>query len=121
MDDISNKISEILSDPSALEQIKALGGMLLNGEGASVPPAEDEASGTAPSGMPSFSPEMMQMFMKIMPLLSSFKTEDDNTKLLSALRPFMSEARCKKIDEAIKMMQIMKIAPLLKSGGLFEA
>ena len=34
-------------------------------------------------------PEMLQSIMKIAPLLSSVQQEDDNTRLLYALRPFL--------------------------------
>ena len=44
---------------------------------------------------------------------------DKNTKFLGALRPLLSEKRQKKLDESMKMMQMMKVLPLLKDQGIF--
>ena len=45
--------------------------------------------------------------------------EDDATRLLRALRPLLSPARQKKIDEAVKILQLMRLMPLLQGmGGL---
>lgn len=63
--------------------------------------------------------DTMQTIMKIMPLLSSINQEDESTALLRALRPLLGKSRQKKLDEAIKIMQMMKILPLLKSRGIF--
>lgn len=58
------------------------------------------------------------MIMKVAPLISSLQQETDSTRLLRALRPMISPSRQKKLDEAIRMMQLMRILPLLK-GKLF--
>ena len=68
--------------------------------------------------MPSFSPETMQMIVKLMPLLSSMKQETNSTRLLHSLRPLLSEKRQKKLDDATRMMQLMQMLPLLKKGGI---
>ena len=36
-----------------------------------------------------------------------------------ALKPRLSEARSKKVDDAIRVMQIIQFLPLLKETGLF--
>ncbi|MDP4120655.1 MAG: hypothetical protein Q8876_06345 [Bacillota bacterium] len=126
MDDLSGKISEILSDPDAMDQIKALSSMLLNGNDEngnhdSTESGEDfsKKSGTSSDSEFPFSPEIMEMIMKFLPLLSSLNKEDDNTRLLSALRPFLSGSRTQKIDEAKKMLMIIKVLPMLREQGLF--
>ena len=55
--------------------------------------------------------------MKILPMLSDMKKEDDTTRLLQALRPFLSEERRKKLDEATKIIQFMKFLPLIRQIG----
>ncbi len=122
MDDLQNKISQILSDPQAMEQLQSLGGMLgLNSNTPSTsstppPPPPKQENGLSTL----FNDDSMQMVTKIMPMLKSIKQEDEVTLLLSALRPFLSESRQKKLDEAKKLLQIMKLLPLVKNMGLFN-
>ena len=58
--------------------------------------------------------------MKIAPLLGSINQEDDNTRLLHALRPLLKNERQKKLDEAIKIMRMLKFLPLLKEQGILQ-
>ena len=66
------------------------------------------------------SPEMLNTVMKIAPLLGSINQEDDNTRLLHALRPLLKSERQKKLDEAIKIMRMLKFLPLLKEQGILQ-
>lgn len=89
---------------SSLGGLGALGG-LLGGNGG----------GNPLSGM---NGEMMQAMIKLLPLLNSFQQEDDNTRLLHALRPLLGGERQKKLDEAVKIMQMLRLLPLLKNQGI---
>lgn len=112
------KINGLLQDPEAMKQIQALAGMFGAGQSAeaeaSAPPPP-EPKNDAPSAV---SPEMMQMAMKLLPLLSGFNKETENTRFLHALRPLLSDKRQKKLDDAAKMMQLMQMLPLLKKSGI---
>ncbi|MCR5636310.1 MAG: hypothetical protein K6F76_03910 [Clostridiales bacterium] len=113
MEDISKKISEILSDPEAMEQIKGLAGMLGNDQSEQ---QSDNEGISDFSGMPDGA-EMLTMAMKIMPLLKQIKEEDNTTMFLKNLRPLLSSERQIKLDEALKIQQLMKLVPLL--GQIF--
>lgn len=146
MADIMEAVNSILSDPSAMEQIKALGGMLGigdNEEKKSPPPPPQQntqdsiasllsslggnsnptakAANTQQSistgNMPS--PEMLGMIMKFAPILSSMNEENDSTRLLHALKPFLSTKRQKRVEQSVKLLGIMRILPLVKEIGLF--
>ena len=116
MDDFSEKIGSILSDPSMMEQIKSLGSML----GVSEPPQQKSPEPSPPPqsggllGASSFSPEMIGMFMKFAPLISSMNEENDSTRLLYALRPFLSEKRQSRIDGSVHLLNLMRVLPMLK-------
>lgn len=60
-----------------------------------------------------FDPDSM---MKIFNLMNKLKKqpEDQRVKLLYALRPMLTERRRHKVDEAVQMMKIMAILPLLR-------
>lgn len=118
MEDLSRKISELLSDPQALEQIRELTGMLGQSQEKSEQLEQREApkaAGQSLSGMPD--PNMLGMVMKLAPLLQSAKEDDDSTRLLKALKPFMHDERAKRIDGAIRLLGIMKLLPFIKSAG----
>lgn len=93
-----------------------LGQAFQNSPGPEAAPAS--AMPAAPGGL-GIDPGMLQTLMKLAPLLSSFKQEDDNTRLLHALRPLLKEPRRKKLDDAIRMMQMLRVIPLLKNQGIF--
>ena len=46
--------------------------------------------------------------------------DDDNTRLLIALKPHLSDERRKKVDKAISLLKIVKFLPILKENG-FES
>lgn len=95
----------------------SLGGT--NNQGANNVGALANLGGLAPSaGNQSVSPETLQSIMKIAPLLSSIQQEDDNTRLLYALRPFLKPHRQKRLDESANMMRMFKLLPLLKGSGI---
>lgn len=113
MDDITGKIGQLLSDPQAMEQIMSLTSLLSpSSEEAPTQPAEPIKP--QKPALPSFSDDTMKTVMKIMPLLSNIRQDDDTTRLLNALRPFLCEERCKKLDEAEKILQLIKILPVIK-------
>lgn len=101
-----------MNDPDAMEQIKALGSMMgLTGDKPK--PEPPPAAGlSAPDG------EMAGMMMKLMPLLGSMNEENDSTRLLYALRPFLSEKRRARVDQAARMLSLMRVLPMLKTLGI---
>lgn len=122
MDDLQQKISQILSDPNALEQVKSLGNMLglapSTGANMSQPVIQQQTKKESiPNEM--MSPDTIGTITKIMPILSSIKQDDESTRLLTALRPFLSAEKQKKLDEARKMLQLLRILPMIKGSGLF--
>lgn len=121
MEDLSRKINELLGDPEMMEQIKGLAGLLgQTGEKSSPSPSpKPEVTHNALSPLGSIAdPNMLGTIMKIAPLLQSAGGEDDSTRLLRALKPFLKEERSKRVDGAIRMLGFMKMLPLLKNAGI---
>ena len=87
--------------------LSALSG-LLNGESGQKPREEPPGDGG-----------LAQVLAKAAPLLSGIQQDTDSTRLLRALRPMLSERRRQKLDQALKLLQFMRVLPLLKSSGLF--
>ena len=114
MEDLSRKINELLGDPQMMEQIKGLAGLL--GQSQEQPKPEPQ-NNISPLGS-AVDPNMLGTLMKIAPLLQSAGGEDDSTRLLKALKPFLKGDRADRIDSAIRMMGFMKMLPLLKNSGI---
>ena len=104
MDDISSMISNVLNDPEAMAKIGAIAQSLNLG-------GEEENKKTAPA----IDSESLEGLQK---LLGSMRQKDENVELLKALRPFLSEKRQKKVDDAVKLMGLMRLLPYIKEGGL---
>ena len=119
MEDISRKIGELLSDPSALQQIRELAGMFSHSSAdnadtvQNIPKPQENVQPKAAAD-----PDMLGMMMKLAPLLGTVNRDDDSTRLLRALRPFLHEERSKRLDSAIRLLGIMRLLPLLKGMGL---
>lgn len=144
MEDLSQQIQNILSDPQAMGQIQGLLRSLNSGSGSSEaaapePPTAAPApsgpdlsallgalAGSQPAGDPSttalagLTPQTLSLVGRLGPLLSQAGQEDDATRLLRALRPLLGHARQKKVDEAIRILQMLRLLPLLKESGVFS-
>lgn len=131
-DDLTSRIGEILGDPASMEKLKSLAAVFGAGAGSAEPPPRAPAPSARQnmpqgSGMPQaasaagLDPELMRSVMKLAPALSGMKQDDDSTRLLRALRPLLGEKRRKKLDEAIRLMQLIRMMPYLKSTGLFQS
>ena len=64
--------------------------------------------------------QMMSAFSKIAPMMQQMNQEDDASRLLKALRPMLSPKRQTKLDEAIKIMRMMRMLPMLKGSGVLS-
>lgn len=149
MEDLGQQLNQILSDPNAMEQIQGMLGSLGLGQNSPAPaqtpaPAPQGnnplgnmdlsalsgligslgGTGAAPPANPlggaGLNPEMIQTFARLAPLLSKTQQETDSTRLLMALRPLLGQERQKKVDESIKILQMMQLLPLLKESGIFS-
>lgn len=137
MDEISEKITQILNNPDSMEMVKNLAGSLISsGDESGNKSTKQSFDGlnnigdianllnglgekdNAQNDLP-LSPSQISMFLKVVRILKS-KKDDDKTRLISALKPHLSEKRQKKADTAIKMMKLIDVLPLLKECGLFD-
>lgn len=123
MDELTEKLMGLLANKENMEKIKNLSGLLSEGQEEKESQAKEgegqEESEERPTANDAASIEMLQTIMKLVPLLACANKEDDNTRLLQALRPHLSEHRQAKLDKSIQMLQMLKFLPILKSQELF--
>ena len=102
MDDLGAAISGFLEQPGAMEQLEAVAKQLGIGPGAAEPEASETPEAVETAGSSGLSPE------KLAPLLSALGTSGQSTpetKLLEALRPFLSHDE--KVDRAKRALGLM--------------
>lgn len=113
MDDLSEKLTQLLSSPEGMSKIQsamaALGGMM-----------EEEAPSPTPSPPPPPTTNSgidMAAISKILPLLGNMNQESEDTRLLAALRPYLHGQRAERLEESMRLLRLMKLLPLLTEGG----
>ena len=107
MDDLAERLSEVLNDPQSMERIRSMAENLLGEEKS--PEQSGSQFGDIDIG-------------KLMPLLSkiNLKKQDKRTQLLLALRPHLSEKRQERVDNAVKILRVIDMLPMLSESGLFN-
>ncbi len=120
MEDLSSKIKSILSDPQALSQLKGLGESLGLTDAPDKPVHNNENNNSNMLSALGGDASQLQMLTKLMPMLSSMNTQDDTSRLLGALRPFLSNERQRKLDQASKMIKIFRLLPMMKDLDIFS-
>ena len=110
MEDLSEKITQLLSSPEGMSKIQsamaALGGMM-----------EEDSPAPPPTTPPSDSGIDLSAISKILPLLGNMNQENEDTRLLAALRPYLHGQRAERLEESMRLMKLMKLLPLLQEGG----
>ena len=103
MDGLEDKLNNILSDPDAMGRIAELAKSLTGGEARQEPADEKEEP----------------LVRRAVKLLRGKALNGDETALLSALRPFLSEDRRRKLDRAVKLARLAAIASIAQEMGVF--
>ena len=106
MGDFEEKLDSILNNPQAMSQIMTLA--------QSLGGTSSKEADPAPVDPPSFDPGFQmdpQLLSGIMSLLGSYNDQDDQrVALLTALRPFVKERRYAKLDKAIQIARLSRMA-----------
>lgn len=119
MEDLESTISQILGNPESMAQIMSLAKSL----GVTPPPGEEAPQESSPQEEPAqespVSDGSLQMMMELMQQFGS--TDQREAKLLNALKPYFSQDRQQRIDRALRIAKLSKIAgATLRSFGKKE-
>ena len=113
MDNLGDILNSVLSDPETMAKLKETARQLgLDGETA--PPPTETAGQTSPTANAS---DLVSAVGQLAPMLGKLQQDDDMSRLIHALKPFLSGNRLKKAEEADKIMVIMRLIPLLQNYG----
>ena len=123
MDDLSDKIARLLSSPEGMEKIRTVMSSLGDAPAAipaaaSVPAAPAAPAPPAPpapaGGTGALDPALIG---RVMPLLGALNSENDDTRLLQALRPYLHGEREQRLDETMRLLRLTRLLPLLQDDG----
>lgn len=122
MDDLGSKLSELLSSPDGMSKIMDVASQL--GLGTNKGTESDAEKGTPSLPAASEGGEVpanldVNLLMNMQRALSSMNKNDKNTELLRALKPHFSSERRGKVDEALRILQLVNMLPMLQESGLF--
>lgn len=133
MDNMMNKIGEILSDPESIKQITELAQMFMSEAGNSSDnnnnnnnetPISQNSSVNADNSQNSdnnlFSGFDLSSLLKIQEVMGAFSGKDKNAELLLALKPHLSPEKQKKTDKAIKLLKMLTIWTFIKDSGILK-
>ena len=135
MDDLNEMLNKLLSDPQNMEQLKAAArAMGIDPDGpppagfGGAPPAAQQpmpdlsalaamlgGQSTPPPQPPAIDPASLRLMQTV---LTRLNQPDKNVELLRALKPHFSAGRGARVDNAIRLMQLFSLLPLLKESGL---
>ena len=119
MDDFNAMLEGLLSDPKNVEMLKGIAASLQSG--ADKPAAAPQKPAASPAPDLSGLSEMASLLSNVDPavlsritsLLGAANVDGKKTELLNAVRPYLSPEKSGRVDGAIRMMKIMKIAGAL--------
>ena len=118
------KVQEMLSDDNEQEQIQNILSMLTGGQSS-----EDDASPISPennlpslpenlfSGSDSTGTPDLEMFFKLQKIMSLMKNYKNTpqTDFLQSLKPFLKSERRNKVEQAVKLINAVKVIKMFKS------
>lgn len=125
MEELNDKLARLLSSPDSLSKIQSAMAALtadqstVNGteQGTSSSPPHASVPGGMPSSTLSGFPDMA-MLSKMAPLLAGLNQDDDDTRLLKALKPYLHGQREQRLEETMQLLRLSKLLPLLQTQGI---
>ena len=115
MDDLNEKLAEILNDPESMNRVRQMAESILGGEEETTKRSEP-----ADAGISSLFGE--KDLSAITSLISRMKSgeNDPRVQLITALRPHLTEKRRERADAAIRLLKLIDLLPLIKESGLLN-
>ena len=101
MAELEKMIEGLLEDEGTMEKLKALLG------------SADKSEDSALSLPSSLDPSTMRLVTKAMSALGS-SADDDGARLLCDLKPYISGARKKRVDEAVMILRLLRVLDTFK-------
>ena len=115
MDDLTQKLQSLLSDPESMRNLAELAQMLREPDGAAA--AESPSAGEPAADAPP--PMDFSRLIAVGQALSAVQ-QDETAALILALRPHLSAARAKRADQAVRLLKLYAAAGILRENGVLN-
>lgn len=121
MDDLSQKLQSLLSDPESMRNLAELAAMLRDPElAADAPPSAAQPDITPAAEQTDAMPQMdITKLLAVGQALSAVQ-QDETADLILALKPHLSEARAQRADQAVRLLKLCAVAGVLRENGLLN-
>lgn len=113
---LEEQLSAVLNDPEAMSKISSIISALGSGEGA---PAAAETQQAQPQQVKPQQNHSQQSAQPVGGFNIPDISGDNRTKLLMALKPFLSEKRAPYVDGAVAILKMMQLGKLGRDIKLF--
>lgn len=109
MSELEDRINSILGDSAQMEKITQMAKSLMGGD--------TSPESTPEAGLPGIDPEMLGRINRLMN--DSSPRDGERRALLEAMKPYLSEKRKRKMDKALQIARLARVAKLAMSemGG----
>lgn len=111
MDDLTEKLNHLLSSPEGIAKIQSAMTALT---GAAAPQPETPSP---PPPVSNNSPDL-SVLTKLLPLLSGMEQDNEDTRLLQALRPYLHGQRADRLEDTMRLLRMARLLPLLQEQGI---
>ncbi|HIZ55444.1 MAG TPA: hypothetical protein H9671_04465 [Firmicutes bacterium] len=128
-EDFATTLQNILGSSEGQQQLKNMAQMLTGSDGnidlskiSSMLGGDEKkpVQDSPPSSpVPDLSGLDINMLVKAQQMMSAMNKDDKNTSLIRALRPHLKPERQSRADDAIKIMHLISMLPMLRESGLF--
>ena len=112
MEDISEIVNSLSGED--IDKLKTLANDIFAGDKKESKKGNDNISN------PGIDAESVQKISRVLSRIKNNQQNSTRTNFINSLKPLLSDRRREKADEAIKMMNLFEILPLLKDSGLFK-
>ena len=115
-------ISEILGSLSQedIKNLQDIASSVMGGAGTQEK-KEEKREAASSDGQNPFSGLDLNAFSNIVSMMSKFGSGDDpRCRLIMSLKPMLSPERQKRADDAIKILKMISLVPVLRDSGLLK-
>ena len=112
MEDLNEKLSRLLSSPEGMAKIRSAMTALSGESEPPPPPAPPSPSG---GELPD-----LTALTRLLPLVSGLGQDNEDTRLLQALRPYLHGPREQRLDEALRLLRMLRLLPILQEQGILQ-
>lgn len=121
MDDINKTIENIMADPQKLKMLQGMASQLFGDGAQSKPSAQEKSSSPEIAGGGDILANAKNLGSLISAAGSIGSQKDDSSvQLLLALRAHLKDERKARVDTAVKILRLIRLAPILKNSGLIN-